>query len=196
MLDAFLADITREAPPVSRDIPLQAPFAAPITQEQRYDGAPGSGYVRLSWVLPTADAPFGGAETARAQLDYTILAHILTGSAAAPLRVALMESGLGEDVSGGGFDANARQFNYSVGLKGVADENAAKVAPLILETLQRLADEGIDPKTVAAALNTIEFNLREANTGGFPRGLAYMLGRLPPGITAATRWPRCPSPNR
>ena len=175
LLDAFLADITREAPPVSRDIPLQAPFAAPITQEQRYDGAPGSGYVRLNWVLPTADAPFGGAETARAQLDYTILAHILTGSAAAPLRVALMESGLGEDVSGGGFDANARQFNYSVGLKGVTDENAAKVAPLILETLQRLADEGIDPKTVAAALNTIEFNLREANTGGFPRGLAYML---------------------
>ena len=58
----------------------------------------------------------------------------------------------------------------------MTDENAAKVAPLILETLQRLADEGIDPKTVAAALNTIEFNLREANTGGFPRGLAYMLG--------------------
>lgn len=176
LLDAFLADITREAPQLSREIAPQAPFAAPITQQHRYDGAPGSGYVRVNWLLPTvADAPFGHEETARAQLDYTILAHILTGSAAAPLRVALMESGLGEDLSGGSFDANARQFSYSVGLKGVADENAENVEPLILETLGRLADEGIDPKTVAAALNTIEFNLRESNTGGFPRGLAYML---------------------
>ncbi len=178
LVDAFLADITREAPEISREIAPQPPFAAPIQQQHRYDGAPGSGYVRVNWLLPTdGEAPFGfgGAETARAQLEYGILAHILTGSAAAPLRVALMESGLGEDVSGGGFDANARQFSYSVGLKGVADENAAKVEPLILETLQRLADEGIDPKTAAAALNTIEFNLREANTGGFPRGLAYML---------------------
>ena len=186
LVDAFLADITRAAPDITREIAPQPPFAAPITQQHRYDGAPGSGYVRVNWLLPTeGDALFGGAETARAsygrevtaraQLDYSILAHILTGSAAAPLRVALMESGLGEDVSGGSFDANARQFSYSVGLKGVADENAAKVEPLILATLQRLADEGIDPKTVAAALNTIEFNLREANTGGFPRGLAYML---------------------
>ena len=176
LVDAFLADITREAPDISREIAPQPPFAAPITQQHRYDGAPGSGYVRVNWLLPTGgEAPFGGAETARSQLDYSILAHILTGSAAAPLRVALMESGLGEDVSGGGFDANARQFNYSVGLKGVTDENAAKVEPLILETLRRLADEGIDPKTVAAALNTVEFQLREANTGGFPRGLAYML---------------------
>ena len=179
LVDAFLADIQRAAPDISREIAPQAPFAAPITQQQRYDGAPGSGYVRVNWLLPSdEEAPFGGAETARTQLDHSILAHILTGSAAAPLRVALMESGLGEDVSGGGFDANARQFSYSVGLKGVADENAAKVEPLILETLGRLADEGIDPKTVAAALNTIEFNLREANTGGFPRGLAYMLAAV------------------
>jgi len=182
LVDAFLADITRDAPVISREIEPQPPFPSPITQQHRYDGAPGSGYVRVNWLLPADEGmPFGGEETARSQLQYSILAHILTGSAAAPLRVALMESGLGEDVSGGGFDANARQFSYSVGLKGVADENAAKVAPLILETLQRLADEGLDPKTVAAALNTIEFNLREANTGGFPRGLAYMLA-------AASTW--------
>ena len=42
---------------------------------------------------------------------------------------------------------------------------------LILETLARLAQDGIDPETVAAALNTVEFSLRENNTGSFPRGL-------------------------
>ena len=31
---------------------------------------------------------------------------------------------------------------------------------------------------IAASLNTIEFRLREANTGSFPRGLMYMLTAL------------------
>ncbi len=173
LLDAFLADIQRPAPAISREIALPAPFAAPIRQEYRYDGAPGSGYVRVSWALPLL-----AADLAKQQLETSILAQILTGSAAAPLRRALLESGLGEDLSGGSVDTHARQMSYSVGLKGVAAENAERVEPLILETLQRLADEGIDPETTAAALNTVEFQLREANTGGFPRGLGYFLAAI------------------
>ena len=174
LLDEFLADITREARPLAREIAPQPPFAAPTRQQQRYDGAPGSGYARLSWALPA----LADDEAARAALNFAILAHILTGSAASPLRVALLESGLGEDLSGGSVDMHARQLSYSVGMKGVKDEDADKVAPLILSTLRRLADEGIDEKTVAASLNTVEFELREANTGGFPRGLAHFLAAL------------------
>jgi Zn-dependent M16 (insulinase) family peptidase len=47
-----------------------------------------------------------------------------------------------------------------------------------LDTLSRLVKEGIDPRTTEAALNTIEFTLRENNTGHFPRGLALMLRAL------------------
>ncbi|MEI7849240.1 MAG: peptidase M16, partial [Chloroflexota bacterium] len=35
-----------------------------------------------------------------------------------------------------------------------------------------------DPQTIAASLNTVEFHLREKNTGRFPRGLSLMLGAL------------------
>jgi len=58
----------------------------------------------------------------------------------------------------------------------VAD--ADKVESLIVETLGGLAQKGIDPKTVEAALNTVEFRLRENNTGSFPRGLLLMLRSL------------------
>jgi len=45
---------------------------------------------------------------------------------------------------------------------------------LILSTLSRLVREGIHPHTIEAAQNTIEFILRENNTGSYPRGLVLM----------------------
>jgi Zn-dependent M16 (insulinase) family peptidase len=44
--------------------------------------------------------------------------------------------------------------------------------------LSNLNDKGIDPLTIEAAFNTIEFRLRENNTGAFPRGLLLMLRSL------------------
>ena len=55
---------------------------------------------------------------------------------------------------------------------------AEKVEALVLETLRVLADKGIDPMTVEASLNTVEFRLRENNFGSFPRGIAAMLRSL------------------
>ena len=67
---------------------------------------------------------------------------------------------------------------WSVGLKGVRPDKVAEVEDLILSELSRLAEEGIDPDTVEASINTVEFALREKNSGRFPRGLAVMLEAL------------------
>jgi Zn-dependent M16 (insulinase) family peptidase len=50
-----------------------------------------------------------------------------------------------------------------------------------------LADDGIDPTMVEAAVNTIEFSLRENNTGSARAGWACSCARCAPGSTAATR---------
>jgi presequence protease len=78
----------------------------------------------------------------------------------------------------GGHEDHLRQTMFSAGMKGVQQENLDKVATLVLDTLADLAQNGIDPDTVAASLNTIEFRLREQNTGRFPRGLFLMLAAL------------------
>jgi hypothetical protein len=129
------------------------------------------GYFTLNWVLNETTE----LETT---LALNILSHILVGTSAAPLRKALIDSGLGEDLAGGGLEDELRQVSFSTGLKGIAVEDAPKVEALILGTLERLAREGIDRDTVEASLNTIEFALRENNTGGYPRGLALMLRSL------------------
>ncbi|RMF03637.1 MAG: peptidase M16, partial [Chloroflexi bacterium] len=95
-----------------------------------------------------------------------------------PLRKALIDSGLGENVTGGGLENELRQMSFSTGLKGFARANADTVEKLILDTLESLAANGIDPEMTAAALNTFEFRLRENNTGHFPRGLSLMLRAL------------------
>ena len=96
----------------------------------------------------------------------------MTGS---PLRKALIESGLGEDLAGAGLGSESRQIYFSTGLKGVDLDNTDRIQNLILQTLTNLAGKGIDPNTIEAALNRIEFSLRENNTGAYPRGLLIML---------------------
>ena len=129
------------------------------------------GHITVNWLLPE------GTDVERT-LGLSILSHILLATPASPLRKALIDSGLGEEVVGG-VEEQLRQACFSAGLKGVQPENVAQVEALILDTLTRLANDGLDPHTIAASLNTVEFRLREQNTGRFPRGLALMLVNRP-----------------
>ena len=135
------------------------------------DGSKAKGMITVNWLLN---------ETTRVDVNFSlrVLEYILLGMPASPLRKALIDSGLGEDVTGGGLETELRQMCFSTGLKGIETKNAKKIENLILETLKSLSRTGIDPHTVEAALNTIEFRLRENNTGSFPRGLSLMLRSL------------------
>lgn len=156
-------------------ISFQPAFDRPRRLEKSFPSGSGEeglkGMVTLNWLLD---------EAAKAELNlaFHMLGYILIGMPGSPLRKALIDSGLGEDIAGGGLESELRQMYFSVGLKGVDTKKADTVETLILETLGNLTKEGIDPKTVEAALNTTEFSLRENNTGAFPRGLLIMLRAL------------------
>ena len=174
LVDDYLKDF--EEAKVESGIPLQAPFKQPSHITRYYaasDGEeqPSRGMLTMNWLLP---------ETTDRELTmaFQMLDYILLGMPGSPLRKALIDSGLGEDVCGGGVGTELRQMYFSTGLKGINPEDAEKVAGLIMRTLEDLVQEGIDPRTVEAALNTIEFAMRENNTGGYPRGLVIMLRAL------------------
>jgi Zn-dependent M16 (insulinase) family peptidase len=156
-------------------IPLQLRFQEPKWLEYPYNASVDEnerkGMITVNWMLTEASDPL-------VALSLAILNHILIGTPASPLRKALIGSGLGEDLAGDGLETYLRQNSYSVGLKGIAPEEAGKVEALVLGTLTNLAREGIDPETIEASLNTVEFHLRENNTGQFPRGLVLMLRAL------------------
>ncbi len=172
-MEAWMADF--EARPVDSQISLQAPFPAPRALERHYATGPDDtnspSFLTVNWVL-------GQATDTEAALAFQVLHHILVGSTASPLRKALMDSGLGDDLAGAGYEQHARQTYFSTGLRGVEESRVSQVEPLILDTLRHLAHHGLDHKTVAASLNTVEFALRENNTGSYPRGLVVMLRAL------------------
>jgi hypothetical protein len=178
LVDAYLAeyDPIEPAPPVA----LQPRFDATQRFVYGYDagadeGANGAGakrsYVTINWLLNEVI----DLETT---LALEVLSHILMSTQASPLRKALLDSGLGEGVIGGGYDSSYRQAIFSAGLKNIAAQDSGQVEGLVLDTLAGLVRDGIDPDMIAASLNTIEFRLREANTGSFPRGLMYLFAAL------------------
>ncbi len=171
LVDAFLKDFDRLD--VGFDVPAQPAFETPRRFEYGYavgedDGTESKkGFVTVNWVLSKNTDP-------QVTLALSILNHILVGTPASPLRRALIDSGLGEDLAGIGFEPDLYQMTFATGLKGVGVEDAGKVEALILETLAGLVEQGDDRDMVEAAVNTVEFARRENNTGSFPRGL--MLG--------------------
>ncbi|MCB0121001.1 MAG: insulinase family protein [Caldilineaceae bacterium] len=161
---------------VDSAVPLQRPFAQPTQSAFTYAADAetdlhNKNYIQLSWLLPEN-------EDRSLVMGLSALSYAILGTPASPLRKALTESGLGEDVTGGGLGTYLRQMVFSVGMKGVAVDKLTAVETLILETLTTLATDGIEAATIEAAVNTIEFNLRENNTGSYPRGLSLMLRAL------------------
>ncbi len=175
-MDAYLAPFDRAE--VDSAIAIQPAFDAPRTARFPYsagaaadgDGAAPRAFVEVNWLLPEY------SDTALI-MALSILSYALVDTPASPLRKALIDSGLGEDVLGG-FSTGTRQTTFSAGLKGVAVADIDRVEPLILDTLAGLARDGLAPAMIAAALNTIEFRRRENNTGRAPRGLSLLLRSL------------------
>jgi len=162
-------------------INLQSRFTQPRIDIFPYD--PGDeekqpkGMFVMNWMLTKTNDPVE-------ILGLSILSHLLIGTPASPLRKSLIDSGLGEDLAGVGLDTDIQQVYFSTGLKGVATNpdyslvDQGKIESLIVQTLNSLARDGIETEAVEASLNTIEFRLRENNTGNFPRGLSLLLRSL------------------
>lgn len=171
LLNAYLADY--EAIDVASEIDLQPSLSTPRTVTRTYPGSDDQqkAMLTMNWLLPENNDP---ALTFALQM----LSHVLMRTQASPLRKALIDSGLGEDVIGGGLSDSLRQLYFSTGLKGVDPARLTEVEEVILNTLRQLVAEGIDPATTEAALNTVEFMLREQNFGSYPRGLVLMIWSL------------------
>jgi len=135
-------------------------------------GAEPKHFLTVNWLMNDEPLP------AKEMLAMGVLDSLLLGTSSAKLYKILTESQLGESVTGGGLSDELLQATFSVGLKGVKADNVHKVEALVLSSLKSIADEGFDQTAIDAAMNTLEFRLREFNTGGYPKGLSFMLGMM------------------
>jgi Zn-dependent M16 (insulinase) family peptidase len=109
-------------------------------------------------------------------LTLSLLEQVLLGNSAAPLRKALIDSGLGSALcDGSGFDADNRDTLFVSGLKDVEEASAEKIEAIIFEVLTDLADNGIDRKLIDSAIHQIEFHRKEITNTPYPYGIKLLL---------------------
>lgn len=122
-------------------------------------------YLSLNFVISKATDP----ET---YLAFEILEYLLLETPAAPLKKALIDANLGSDAYGI-FDNSIMQPYFSVIVKNSNEEQKEKFKKVVFDTLEKLVSKGINKKLIEAAINTKEFQLREADYSGMPKGLVY-----------------------
>ncbi len=102
-----------------------------------------------------------------------ILIDALVGSNEAPLKRAVLESGLGSDVQGYLYDG-ILQPCLIFELKGSKPGVARQFEKLVEDTCARLVDEGLGRDNLEASIAQAEFNLREGDFG-YPDGVGLAI---------------------
>ena len=108
---------------------------------------------------------------------FNALADVLCTIPGAPVKQALLDAGIGTDVSCL-YDTGVKQPYFSVIAKNANAEQKDEFVRIIEGTLQEYAGKGLDKKAVRASLNNSEFKYREADFGSYPKGLMYGLQML------------------
>ena len=108
---------------------------------------------------------------------FDVLDYALVSSPGAPVKQALIDAGIGDDVYGS-YDAGILQPVFSFVAKNANASQADEFESIIENTLKEVVKTGINKKALLAGINSSEFKFREADFGQFPKGLLFGLNCL------------------
>ena len=107
-------------------------------------------------------------------LAFEILDYALLSAPGAPLKTALTDAGIGQDIMGS-YDNGIYQPIFSVIAKNADADQKDKFIEVIENVLTDIVKNGMDQKALEAGINYHEFRYREADFGNYPKGLMYGL---------------------
>ena len=108
---------------------------------------------------------------------FDVLDYALVSSPGAPVKQALIDVGIGDDVYGS-YDAGILQPVFSFVAKNANASQADEFESIIENTLKEVVKTGINKEALLAGINSSEFKFREADFGQFPKGLLFGLNCL------------------
>lgn len=153
---------------VHSQIQLQKPFDAVVSERRTYpitEDEPEEKHTYLSY-----NKVVGTVLDRELYQAFSILDYVLVSAPGAPVRQALIDAGIGEDVYGS-FEDGMLQPMFSIVAKNADESDQTRFVQIIEETLQKLVKEGLNQDSLLAGINSAEFRFREADYGQFPKGL-------------------------
>lgn len=150
----------------------EPPFGKSVLVEKEYpimESEPEEGNTYLSY-----NVSLGENLDRKVSVGFQALADAVVGAPGAPVRKALLDAGIGTDITCY-FEADVKQPYFSIVAKNAEGSQREEFVTVIEETLQSLSEDGVEKKALKAALNHDEFKYREADYGSYPKGLMYGL---------------------
>jgi len=151
-------------------------YFAPIKVEEAYpldQGDPkGKTHHVLSWLTkPSIDL--------KAELQGQLLSRVLLDNSSSPLRAVLESTDLGAAPSPlCGIEESNREMSFMCGIEGSDPDKAADFESLVLDTLEQVVSNGVDPEMVKAQLHQLELQQREITGDHYPFGMSLILASL------------------
>lgn len=159
-------------------VKTQAPFSKRVSLTAPYGIAENEGTEgKAIHALYTA---FNDHMSTMDSLAFRILNYVLIDMDGAPLKQAVLDAGIGSDLSGS-YGDSYKQPVWIVEATGSEVDKQAAFADVVNSTLRSIALKGIDKDMLEAALNRTEFTARENDYQGRPKGLFY-------GVRAMDMW--------
>ncbi len=157
---------------VDSEIKLQKPFDEMLEVSMKYSIASNESEEDNTYL--SYNKVVGTSLDEKLYLAFEILDYALLSAPGAPLKKALLDAGIGKDIMGS-YDNGIYQPIFSVVSKNANPEQKEDFVSVIEKTLQDIVDNGVDKKALEAGINYHEFRFREADFGGYPKGLMYGL---------------------
>ena len=101
-----------------------------------------------------------------------MIVYALVDTQGAPIRDRLLKEGIGKDILTS-YENEILQPYFSIVAKNAEPKKADRFLSIIEEELKKAAEEGLNQESLIASLNSLEFRYKEADFGGYPKGLIY-----------------------
>ena len=160
---------------VDSDIRMQKPFAEVSDVTKEYPVLETEDTENMAYF--SYNMSIGTCLDRELYLALQVLDYALCSAPGAPVKVALLDAGIGEDVYSVCENGILQPF-FSFVAKNAKAEDKETFVRILEETLQTLVKDGISKNSLYAALNNLEFKYREADFGSYPKGLMYGLQAL------------------
>lgn len=152
------------------EIKIQAPFEHPIEIRKKYSIASGETEENCTYL--SYNMVIGTIMDKKLYQAFDVLDYALLSAPGAPLKQALIDAGIGKDITGG-YDSSTLQPIFSVVAKNTDISKKQEFLAIIHKVLKEQVKNGINKKSLLAGINSSEFRFREADFGHFPKGLLY-----------------------
>ncbi|MCX6286323.1 MAG: insulinase family protein [Bacteroidetes bacterium] len=151
----------------------QKPFAKMMDLTGYYPIMPGDDSNKQTYLSLNYVTGHNTDEALVMALD--VLTEVLVNQESAPIRLALQEAGIGQDVSAS--SSNYKQNVVQIMVQNANPGDKDKFNEIVRKCMQEAVDKGLDKQVVEGVINRMEFQLREGNDA--QKGMYCVFRSLP-----------------